>query len=116
MQQYDDIGCCIKVACTPKELSCIVANLFSEVKPLCDICETMRDEDFVIFGLITGTEDDYAIVRLTDFGFEFYGDTDVLENIRKTRCLYNGAVNTPKENGGAAKQGDLSSFTEVSES
>lgn len=114
MQQYEMIGGYYKVACTPKELSCIVANLFSEVRPLCDICETLKDEDFVLCGMVADSEDDYAIIKLTDFGCEFYGDIELLEKIRKTRCQYNGTANTSKEDGGAAEQGSLSPVAEVS--
>ena len=39
-----------------------------------------------------------ATVRLTDYGFEFYGDIAEIDRIREARCVsYGGAVNSPKE-------------------
>ena len=92
----------LKVACSRKELSCIIASLFSEVRPVCDVCETLKDDDLVMCGLITGTEEDFAYIKLTDYGFEYYGDNDTLEHIRGARCLY-GTAGTSEEDGGAAK-------------
>ena len=39
-----------------------------------------------------------ATVKLTDYGFEFYGDIAEINRIREARCVsYGGAVNSPKE-------------------
>jgi len=32
----------VKVACSRKELSCIISNLFAEVKPVCDVCKRLQ--------------------------------------------------------------------------
>ena len=93
-----------KVACSRKELSCIIANLFSEVKPHCDcLCSELGEDDFALAGTLTGTEDDYAIIKLTDYGFDYYGDVEILNHIRGARCMLHRAVDPTEKNGGAAE-------------
>ncbi|MDL2288761.1 fold protein [Oscillospiraceae bacterium OttesenSCG-928-F05] len=92
----------LKVACTPKEAACIIGNLFAEIKPICEVCEVLGDGEFVLFGALVGVDDEYAYVKLKDYGFDYYGDVETLEHIRETRCLY-GAVGTAKEDGGTAQ-------------
>lgn len=92
----------LKVACTPKEAACIIGNLFSEISPVCEVCESLKDSDFVLFGALADEAEEYAYVKLTNYGFEYYGDSDALERIRGTRCLY-GTAGSPEENGGAAQ-------------
>lgn len=38
-----------------------------------------------------------AKVKLTDYGFEFFGDITEIARIRNARCCYIGTVNTSKE-------------------
>ena len=102
----------LKVACTRKELSCIIANLFAEVKPVCDVCEALLDSDLVIGGAVAGTEDDFAYIKVTEYGFDYYGDPVVLNRVRGARCL-RGTFNSPEKDGGAAKQGDIPNLAKL---
>ena len=92
----------MQVACTRKELSCIISNLISEVKEICDVCGSLKDGDLVIGGSIAGT-DDHVYIKVNESGFEYYGPRDILNCVRKARCAAHGAVGSPKEDGGAAK-------------
>lgn len=86
-----------KVACQKRELSCLIGNLFSELVPLCNgDCFGLKDDEFVLSGVIMGT-DKKATIKLTDYGFEYYGDVQELERLRGKRCLIRGAFNASKE-------------------
>lgn len=69
--------------CTPSEISCILSNLFTELRPVCGRC----DEDAVVICGVTydGNEE---VVVLRDYGFDYSGRCDTIDNIRKGRCLY----------------------------
>ena len=93
-----------KVVCTRKELSCIISNLFVELKPLCEnLCADMEPDDFILAGTITGSEDSYAIIKITEYGLEYFGNVEYIERVRKARCLVHGAADTAKESRGVAK-------------
>ncbi len=70
------------------ELSCIIGNIFTELRPPCDMC---GGEAVTIHGITpTGHE---ATITLTAAGFDFEGcaeDTALLQRIRKARCIYAG--------------------------
>ena len=70
-------------ACSRRELSCIIGNLFVELEPPCDACGS-RD------GLtITGTTyaGSRATLTVTEHGFTFDGDPAAVAAIRERRCL-----------------------------
>lgn len=101
-----------KIACTRKEASCILGNFFGELCPVCEGCRARPDTklalmtasgltlegeaDLVIEGhsFITGKP---ATVKLTDYGFEFFGDITEIARIRNARCRYFGSVHSAKE-------------------
>lgn len=74
-----------RCACTGAELSCVIGNIFTELRPPCEDCGAAA---VVIRGITpTGHE---AKITLTAAGFDFEGseeDTAILERIRKGRCL-----------------------------
>ena len=100
-----------RVACTRKETSCILGNFFGELLPICELCRALPDDelalmtsdglslegraDLVIEGHSSVTREP-AKVKLTDYGFEFFGDITEIAKIRSARCIY-GAVHTAKE-------------------
>lgn len=103
-----------RVACTRKEASCILGNFFSELSQVCENCQRRpRDELALITrdGLkLTGEASltiegrssitgEPATVKLTDYGFEFYGDIAEIERIRKGRCVSYGGTVYPAEEG-----------------
>ncbi|MCL2856213.1 MAG: hypothetical protein FWE19_00615 [Oscillospiraceae bacterium] len=102
----------VKVACTRKELSCIIANLFAEVKPICDVCDALLDSDLVLGGALAGSDDDFAYIKVTEYGFDYYGDYDVLDRVRRARCP-SGTLNPPEKDGGATQQRGLPDPAEV---
>ena len=102
-----------RVACTRKETSCILGNFFGELCPVCEGCQDRPDgklalktmggltlegeADLVIEGhsALTGAP---AKAKLTDYGFEFFGDITEIARIRNARCVYVGrTVNSTKE-------------------
>lgn len=71
-----------RIAATPSETSCLISNLFTELRPVCGFCE---GDSVVLCGMTyAGTEE--AVV-LRDYGFDFTGDAAVVENIRNRRCI-----------------------------
>lgn len=76
---------CVKYACTTKELSCIIGNVFAELSPPCNKC---NGENIVLCG-ITPTGNAAALTIVKD-GFIFEGDQMLIEAIRKRRCIENG--------------------------
>lgn len=83
-------------ACTKAEVSCIIGNLFAELRPPCAACGAER---LTIAGrTVTGNE---GTLTVTDWGFEFEGseeDAEIIGDIRKGRCPYAKAA--------ASKQAD----------
>lgn len=101
-----------RVACTLKETSCILGNFFGELCPVCERCRELSDNELVLVtasGLALEGKDVLVIeghssitgepakVKLTDYGFEFFGDITEIARIRNARCCYIGTVNTSKE-------------------
>lgn len=71
----------LRYACTKEELSCIIGNLFAELRPPCAAC---RRGQLVICGTtVTGGE---ATLIVTEFGFDYNGDPDLINTIRQRRC------------------------------
>ena len=111
-----------KVACSRKEASCIIGSLLVELAPVCEKCGGLPDgvlnlqteaglsltgdADVLITGhadvLITGhsiISGKPVRIKLTDYGFEYYGDHAELARVREKRCVYHGrAVSPTKEN------------------
>lgn len=70
-------------ACTRRELSCIVGNLFVELEPPCDHCAA--GDSLTICGTTyAGTR---ATLTVTEYGFTFDGPPEEVEQIRERRCL-----------------------------
>lgn len=71
-----------RFACTPSETSCLVSNLFTELRPVCGHCE---GDSVVLCGVTyEGTEE---TVVLREYGFDYSGDQETVERIRKRRCI-----------------------------
>jgi hypothetical protein len=72
-----------RIAATPAETSCILSNLFVELRPVCGRCEG----DAVVLRGVTyeGAEEE---VVLRDYGFDFSGRRDTIDAIRERKCLY----------------------------
>lgn len=103
-----------RVACTRREASCILGNFFRELSDECLDCQQHPRDELVLvttngltltgeaYMVITGHSaftGEPATVRLTDYGFEFYGDIAELERIRKGRCVGYGGTVYPAEEG-----------------
>ena len=108
-----------KVACSRKEASCIIGSLLVELAPVCEKCGGLPDgvlnlqteaglsltgdADVLITGCLLYTSDAASgkpvRIKLTDYGFEYYGDHAELARVREKRCVYHGrAVSPTKEN------------------
>lgn len=91
-----------KVACSRKEASCIIGSLLVELAPVCEKCggspdgvlnlqteaglSLTGDADVLITGhsIISGKP---VRIKLTDYGFEYYGDHAELARVREKRCV-----------------------------
>ncbi len=96
-----------KVACSRKEASCIIGSLLVELAPVCEKCGGSPDgvlnlqteaglsltgnADVLITGhsIISGKP---VRIKLTDYGFEYYGDRAELARVREKRCVYHGGT------------------------
>lgn len=94
-----------RVACTRKEASCILGNFFGELCLMCEDCGARPDDKLALktaSGLALEAEPGLVIeghsaltgeparVKLTDYGFEFFGDITEIDRIRNARCVYVG--------------------------
>ena len=92
-----------RVACTLKETSCILGNFFGELCPVCELVLmtasglTLEGKDVLVIEGHSSITGEPAKVKLTDYGFEFFGDITEIARIRNARCCYIGTVNTSKE-------------------
>lgn len=102
-----------KIACTRKEASCIIGNLFGELVPICKKCRGLPEDSVALeteSGLLLEGAATLVIegkssisgrdtkIKLTDYGFEFYGDIAEVTRIREERCAYIGrTVSSTKE-------------------
>ncbi len=72
---------------------------------MCEHCKGLADDELLLVtadGLLirgkgeldfqghSSTTGRPARLKLTDYGFEFYGDITEIDHIRETRCLYIG--------------------------
>lgn len=57
-------------ACTRRELSCILGNLFVEIEPPCEACASDADELTIRGRTYTGAR---AVLTVTEWGFRFEG-------------------------------------------
>ena len=70
-------------ACTRRELSCIIGNLFTEIEPPCERCGAA---DVLTISGTTYTGE-RAVLTVTEHGFTFVGDPAEVARIRERRCL-----------------------------
>lgn len=82
-----------RFACTPPETSCLLSNLFTELRPVCGHCEG----DSVVLCGVTYEGDEQTVV-LRDYGFDFSGRRETVESIRKRRCMNGNAAQLPAQN------------------
>lgn len=71
-----------KIAATASETSCLISNLFTEFRPVCGRCE---GDSVVICGLTYEGMEETVVLR--DYGFDYSGTPDTINNIRKRRCI-----------------------------
>lgn len=70
-------------ACTRRELSCLIGNLFTEIEPPCERCGA-ADVLTISGTTYTGSR---AVLTVTEYGFTWEGDPAEVEEIRERRCL-----------------------------
>ncbi len=58
---------------------------------------TLEGKDVLVIEGHSSITGEPAKVKLTDYGFEFFGDITEIARIRNARCYYIGTVNTSKE-------------------
>ena len=58
---------------------------------------TLEGKDVLVIEGHSSITGEPAKVKLTDYGFEFFGAIPELARIRNARCCYIGTVNTSKE-------------------
>ena len=76
-------GMLTEYACTRRELSCIIGNLFTEIEPPCGKCGDV--DALTISGTTyTGAR---AVLTVTEHGFTFDGNPAEVARIRERRCL-----------------------------
>ena len=71
-----------RFACKPPETSCLLSNLFTELRPVCGRCE---GDNVVLCGLTYEGEEQTVVLR--DYGFDYSGRRETVERIRKRRCI-----------------------------
>ena len=76
-----------KVGCTPKETSCLISNIFTEIQPICSNCKEIKDNELVLKGIVSETGE-VATIKVTEYGFEYEGDIELLQRVREKRCLH----------------------------
>lgn len=82
-----------RFAFTPAETSCLLSNLFTELRPVCGRCE---GDAVVLCGLTYEGEEQTVVLR--DYGFDYSGRRETVEHIRKRRCI-NGNTKKPSKEG-----------------
>ena len=80
-------------ACTPSETSCLLSNLFTELRPVCGRCE---GDSVVICGLTYEGEEQTLVHR--DYGIDYSGRRETVDLIRKRRCIYGNKAQFPAQN------------------
>ena len=69
-----------RFACTPAETSCLLSNLFTELRPVCGRC---GGDAFVLCGLTYEGEEQVVVLR--DYGFDYSGRRETVERMRNQR-------------------------------
>lgn len=73
-----------RYVCDKRELSCLIPNIFKEIREPCCRCKE-KINDIVIYG--TTYDDKEATLIIRDYGFDYYGDESTINKIRQQRCL-----------------------------
>lgn len=81
-----------RIGATPSETSCIISNLFTEIRPVCGRCE---GDSVVLCGVTYEGQEETVVLR--DYGFDYSGDPETVENIRKRRCIYGNKKKLPAD-------------------
>ena len=71
-----------RFACTPSETSCLVSNLFTELLPVCGHCE---GDSVGLCGVTYERAEETVVLR--EYGFDYSGDPETVERIRKRRGI-----------------------------
>ena len=79
-----------RFACTPGETSCLLSNLFTEIRPVCGRCEW---DSVVICGLTYEGDEQFVVLR--DYGFDYSGRRETVEKIRRKRCINGNTKKLP---------------------
>ena len=82
-----------RFACTPAETSCLLSNLFTELRPVCGRC---GGDAVVLCGLTYEGEEQTVVLR--DYGFDYSGRRETVDLIRKRRCIYGNKAQFPAQN------------------
>ena len=81
-----------RIGATPSETSCLISNLFTEIRPVCGHCE---GDSVVLCGVTYEGQEETVVLR--DYGFDYSGDPETVENIRKRRCIYGNKKKLPAD-------------------
>lgn len=84
-----------RFACKPPETSCLLSNLFIELRPVCGRCE---GDNVVLCGLTYEGEEQTVVLR--DYGFDYSGRRETVERIRKRRCINGNPENYQRKANG----------------
>lgn len=75
----------LKFACTRKEISCIIANLFTELESPCKECLSNDNDSIIIKGITyAGATETLEIIGET---YIYSGEKEDILKIRERRCL-----------------------------
>lgn len=81
-----------RTGATPSETSCLISNLFTEIRPVCGHCE---GDSVVLCGVTYEGQEETVVLR--DYGFDYSGDPETVEKIRKRRCIYGNKKKLPAD-------------------
>lgn len=81
-----------RIGCKPAETSCLLSSLFTELRPVCGHCG--RDS-VVLCGLTYEGEEQTVVLR--DYGFDYSGRRETIDNIRRRRCINGNPQKLPEE-------------------
>lgn len=84
-----------RFACKPPETSCLLSNLFTELRPVCGRCE---GDNVVLCGLTYEGEEQTVVLR--DYGFDYSGRRETVERIRRRRCINGNPENYQRKANG----------------
>lgn len=84
-----------RFACKPPETSCLLSNLFTELRPVCGRCE---GDNVVLCGLTYEGEEQTVVLR--GYGFDYSGRRETVERIRKRRCISGNPENYQRKANG----------------